>query len=197
MGVHGITRALGTRTTTAHLRVLFWGERSQRRRAAWSNQGGPLGEFFYIRGEPNKLSNVALERAGILQVGGAWYQADNGKPADDPDELVPKYLPSIPLDPYDGKPFHCRLLRGEEIMWPPEPDANQPARLHKEDFAGSGRLVERRRRQDGRRRPSPSRSVLPAARVRRRPHFPGSTAAPSKIKASGGVYPRRFKPGRG
>jgi hypothetical protein len=44
-----------------------------------------------------------------------WYQADNGKPAETLDELVPKYLPAIPLDPYDGEPFRYRLSRGEEI----------------------------------------------------------------------------------
>ena len=40
------------------------------------------------------------------------YQADNGKPADNLDELVPKYLPSIPLNPYDEKPFRYQLSRG-------------------------------------------------------------------------------------
>jgi len=64
-----------------------------------------------------------MERAGLLKLALRLYQADNGKPAETLDELVPKYLPSIPLDPFDyyGKPFRYRLSRGEEIDWPPDP----------------------------------------------------------------------------
>jgi hypothetical protein len=97
------------------LRADFWGDEAQRRKAFWSNGSGPLSCFYYIRGKPNKLTNVALERAGILKLALRWYQADNGKPAETLDELVPKYLPSLPLDPYDGEPFRYRLSRGEEI----------------------------------------------------------------------------------
>ncbi len=47
-----------------------------------------------------------------------WYQADNGKPAENLDELVPKYLPSLPPNPFDDKPFRYQLSRGEEIVLP-------------------------------------------------------------------------------
>lgn len=51
------------------------------------------------------------------------YQAENnGKPAEALDELVPKYVPAIPSDPYKLEDlFHYRLSRGEEIEWPEEP----------------------------------------------------------------------------
>jgi len=49
-----------------------------------------------------------------------WYQAERGKPADRLEELVPKYLPAIPSDPYQPEqPFHYRLSHGEEMEWPP------------------------------------------------------------------------------
>ena len=109
------------------LRVIFWGDEAQRRGAAWSNNGGPLMWFFYIRGEPNKLANVALERAGLLKLALRWHLADNGKPAETLDALVPKYLASIPLDPYGGAPFRYRLSRGEEIALPSDSSDALPA----------------------------------------------------------------------
>ena len=48
-----------------------------------------------------------------------WYQAENGRPADKLDDLVPKYLPAVPDDPFQkGQPFHYRLSKGEKIVWP-------------------------------------------------------------------------------
>ena len=59
-------------------------------------------------------------RVGMLKLALRWYQADNGKPAETLDELIPKYLSSIPIDPFDPqeKPLQYRLSRGEEIEWP-------------------------------------------------------------------------------
>jgi ABC-type transport system involved in multi-copper enzyme maturation permease subunit len=105
------------------LRVLFWGDEKQRKDLG-PFKTGPLWWYVHMRGKPNKLTSVALARAGILKLALRWYQMDNGKPAETLDELVPKYLPSIPIDPFDyyGKqPFHYRLSRGEEIEWPPDP----------------------------------------------------------------------------
>ena len=102
-----------------------------------------------------------------------WYQADHGKPAENLDELVPKYLSSIPLDPYDGKPFHYRLLAAKRLCGRLSLMPIDRCASHKEDSAGSGPLVE----------------------CKRKSCFHCSVAAQSKMKASGGVYPRRFKPG--
>jgi hypothetical protein len=46
------------------------------------------------------------------------YQAEVGKPAEKLANLVPKYLTSIPLDPFDGKQIRYRLSRGEDLSWP-------------------------------------------------------------------------------
>jgi hypothetical protein len=105
------------------LRVLFWGDKEQRM-ALGPFKTGPLWWMIHLAGKPNKLTNVALERAGILKLALRWYQVDNGKPAERLDQLVPTYLPSLPVDPFDpeGKSFRYRLSRGEEIEWPPRPE---------------------------------------------------------------------------
>ena len=56
-----------------------------------------------------------------------WYQAENGRPAENLEDLVPKYLPKVPGDPYQkGQPFHYRLSKGEKIVWPPEVPGGPP-----------------------------------------------------------------------
>jgi hypothetical protein len=52
-----------------------------------------------------------------LQVALRLYREETGRPAERLDELVPKYLPAVPADPYDGHPIRYRLSKGEEIDW--------------------------------------------------------------------------------
>ncbi len=54
-------------------------------------------------------------RAAMLQVALRLYEAETGRPAEQLTDLVPKYLPSVPADPYDGQPFRYRLSRGEVL----------------------------------------------------------------------------------
>ncbi len=74
----------------------------------------------------SSLQPLCAAHATQLKLALRWYQADNGKPAENLDVLVPKYLPSIPLDPYDDEPFRYRLSRGEVIVWPPDSNASPP-----------------------------------------------------------------------
>ncbi len=69
-----------------------------------------------------RTDRLCAARAAQLKLALRWFEADKGKPVDNLDELVPKYLPSIPLDPYDNKPFRYRLWPGEDIEWPPDAD---------------------------------------------------------------------------
>jgi hypothetical protein len=57
-------------------------------------------------------------RAAELQLALRLFQAEQGKPAASLDELVPRYLPAIPVDPFDGQPFRYRLSQGERIEVP-------------------------------------------------------------------------------
>ena len=106
------------------LRVLFWGDKIQRQEVSppW-HWVGPLPQLNFAPTRPVQPIQLCRERAMLLKLALRWYQADNGKPADNLGELVPKYLPSIPRDPYDGQPFRYRLSKGEEIEWPEPPAA--------------------------------------------------------------------------
>jgi hypothetical protein len=65
--------------------------------------------------------------ARVLMVALRRFEADNGQPAERLAQLVPKYLERIPNDPFDGSPFRYRLSKGEEIVWPDDPQAGAPA----------------------------------------------------------------------
>ena len=106
------------------LRVIFWGDQAQKRPLYRSEQFGPLPQLgFYQTDVLLRPNHLCAPRAMLLKLALRWYEADNGRPAVKLDELVPKYLPSIPTDPFspDGQPFHYRLSKGEKIEWPEEP----------------------------------------------------------------------------
>jgi ABC-type transport system involved in multi-copper enzyme maturation permease subunit len=83
-----------------------------------------------LRNLAKQPGELCVARAMQLKLALRWFQADNGKPAENLDNLVPKYLPSIPLDPYDGEPFRYRLSRGEEIVWPTDANAKPEPEPH-------------------------------------------------------------------
>jgi len=100
------------------LRVNFQGDLHQRRAAlAWG--GIVLGQFGFHSGPLSRPKReLARLRASQLQVALRLYQAETGKLAATLDVLVPRYLPAIPTDPFDGQPFRYRLSKGERIGWP-------------------------------------------------------------------------------
>jgi hypothetical protein len=63
--------------------------------------------------------SLCRTRAALLQVALRLYQAEKGRPAEKLNDLVPTYLASVPVDPYDGQPFRYRVSRGEVLTWPP------------------------------------------------------------------------------
>jgi hypothetical protein len=115
-------------------RVMIEGDQKQQQ---WlidrRNDLGPLPGFGLADDIIKNLDNMrdilakpwrlCAPRAMQLKLALRCFQTDTGKPADNLDILVPKYLPSLPIDPYDGKPFRYRLSRGEEVDWPLDPNA--------------------------------------------------------------------------
>ena len=114
------------------LRVLFEGDRNQQRGLYdfWQ-PGDMLGSIRQLGPGYYADTRNGFERcrapAMQLKLALRWYQAENGRPAENLEDLVPKYLPKVPGDPYQkGQPFHYRLSKGEKIVWPPEVPGGPP-----------------------------------------------------------------------
>jgi hypothetical protein len=63
---------------------------------------------------------IRSPQVAALQVALRLYQEEKGRPAEGLTELVPDYLPAVPEDPADGRPYRYRLSRGETLYWAPE-----------------------------------------------------------------------------
>jgi hypothetical protein len=50
-----------------------------------------------------------------LAIALALYQIEQGKPAARLEDVVPKYLPALPVDPYSGQAFRYRVSMGEQL----------------------------------------------------------------------------------
>jgi hypothetical protein len=72
--------------------------------------------FFYTRLR-NPWRDCEM-RAAELQLALRLFAEDHGRTAEKLSELVPEYLPSVPLDACDGKPFRYRISKGEALDWP-------------------------------------------------------------------------------
>jgi hypothetical protein len=79
--------------------------------------------FSTIRANNRSLRELADLRACQLKIALRLYQEENGDLPADLDALVPRYLKSLPRDPFTNhvQPFHYRRSRGEWIICPEPP----------------------------------------------------------------------------
>jgi hypothetical protein len=92
-----------------HSRIVQWG-------------GTVLGNLIWrMGGDRSDKHSLVVLHAAQLKAALRLYQAKNGGrlPAT-LKELTPHYLPAIPIDPYDGRPFRYRISSGEQLVWPKE-----------------------------------------------------------------------------
>jgi hypothetical protein len=73
-------------------------------------------------GYEGELFALCRLRAARLKTALALYAAETGKPATSLEELVPRYLPELPVDPFSGRPFGYRVSPGEQIQAHPRLD---------------------------------------------------------------------------
>ncbi|USO00083.1 MAG: hypothetical protein H6810_05315 [Phycisphaeraceae bacterium] len=62
--------------------------------------------------------------ATLTAVAMELYRRDTGDWPATPDELVPRYLPSAPADPFDGKPLKLTIREGRPVLYSIGPDLN-------------------------------------------------------------------------
>ena len=59
----------------------------------------------------------ALQRVTMTALALRLYRKENGRYPENLQQLVPKYLPSVPIDPCDGKPLRYRKLQKGFKVW--------------------------------------------------------------------------------
>ncbi len=85
------------------------------------------------------LRRDAALRAMAVFLAVRAYEVEHGQPPEDLAQLVPEYLPAIPLDPYDGQPL--RYLRRDVPGLPPEAWAVYSIGENGGDDGGTARAV--------------------------------------------------------
>lgn len=66
----------------------------------------------------HKAANFhALQRLAQVAIALRLYRQEKGRYPETLRELVPRYLPSVPLDPFDGKPLRYKRLRNGFKVW--------------------------------------------------------------------------------
>ncbi|HMF17722.1 MAG TPA: hypothetical protein VKE98_10980, partial [Gemmataceae bacterium] len=75
-------------------------------------------EKLFCRVKPLRLAGTRARwwiDSARLAVALGLYQIKEGKTAAKLADLVPKYLPSLPVDPYSGQDYHYRISKGEQV----------------------------------------------------------------------------------
>jgi len=75
-------------------------------------------EKLFCKVKPLRLAGTRSQwrvDSSRLEVALGLYQIKEGKTATKLADLVPKYLPKLPIDPYSGQDFHYRISNGEQI----------------------------------------------------------------------------------
>jgi hypothetical protein len=101
------------------LRSVFWGDQTDIGKALDVSPGtffmGIRANRFMDRLGPQIQYREARFKAAELTVALRRYQADNGNLPKTLAALVPGYLPAVPSDPYDRRPFRYRISKGERM----------------------------------------------------------------------------------
>jgi hypothetical protein len=83
-------------------------------------------EFFFPRLPHSQVLRLCRLRALRLRIALALYEINNGHPAKQLADLAPRYLAKVPVDPYNGQPFHYRISKGERLQWTVPPIGATP-----------------------------------------------------------------------
>ncbi len=85
---------------------------------AWDNKAlAKLLFFTWSRAMQRAASFHALQRLSQVAVALRLYRHKHGRYPETLQELVPKYLPSLPVDPFDGKPLRYKRLADGFKVW--------------------------------------------------------------------------------
>ena len=80
------------------------------------------GRAVVERSENRHNTIVAHERLILIELALRCYQADHGNAATNLDQLTPKYIGRVPMDPFNQQPFHYKLEAGQWLVYSIGPD---------------------------------------------------------------------------
>jgi hypothetical protein len=83
----------------------------------------------------------ALQRVTMTALALRLYRKENGRYPENLQQLVPKYLPSVPIDPYDGKPLRYRKLQKGFKVWSVGGNRKDDGGVKVRDWQRKGDLV--------------------------------------------------------
>ena len=83
----------------------------------------------------------ALQRVTMTALALRLYRKENGRYPENLQQLVPKYLPSVPIDPYDGKPIRYRKLQKGFKVWSVGGNRKDDGGVKVRDWLRKGDLV--------------------------------------------------------
>ena len=83
----------------------------------WDNKAlAKLLFFIWSRVMQRSADYHAMQRLGQVAIALRLYRHEHGRYPETLKELVPKYLPSLPIDPFDGKPLrYKRMAKGFKV----------------------------------------------------------------------------------
>jgi hypothetical protein len=85
----------------------------------------------------------ASRQLARIAVAAASYRLKNGKYPDRIDDLAPKFLPSVPLDPFDGQPLRLKRDGDELVLYSIGRDLKDDGGVERTGTSGKGDIVFR------------------------------------------------------
>ena len=82
----------------------------------------------------------ATDACAQTAVAATRYRLDHGKLPDNLNALVPKYLPAIPTDPFDGHPLRLAIKENKWIVYSVGPDEVDDGGVER-DATGKGDII--------------------------------------------------------
>jgi hypothetical protein len=83
----------------------------------------------------------AFQRVTMTALALRLYRKENGRCPENLQQLVPKYLPSVLIDPYDGKPLRYRKLQKGFKVWSVGGNCKDDGGVKVRDWQRKGDLV--------------------------------------------------------
>ena len=98
--------------------------------------------LFWLEKQPKDMARGDAQRAtAAIALAMCRYRATNGKYAEKLDDLVPDFLPFVPIDPFDGKPMRLTRADGKLVIYSIGPDGVDDAGTPYDQTSRKGDII--------------------------------------------------------